>query len=93
MVGGAASIGMMAGLALTPDKSTRAGFDAPAGTVGFQCREACFRNGLVMRHVGDRMIISPPLVLSRAETDMLIERAWRALDEAMSWAKAEGLMA
>jgi putrescine aminotransferase len=45
-----------------------------------------------MRHVGDRMIISPPLVISEGEIDTLIERAWRSLDEAERQVRAEGLM-
>ena len=45
-----------------------------------------------MRHVGDRMIISPPLVISEAEIDMLVERAWKALDECHAALKEKGLM-
>ncbi len=45
-----------------------------------------------MRHVADRMIISPPLILSTDEIDILIERAWKALDEAHARLKDEGLM-
>ncbi|MDJ0626991.1 MAG: aspartate aminotransferase family protein [Rhodobacter sp.] len=93
MVGEAKSFGMLGGLQLTPDKRTRAAFDAPAGTVGLRCREICFRNGLVMRHVGDRMIISPPLVITAAEIDLLVERAWASIDEACDQIKADGLFA
>ena len=57
--------GMMGSIALTPNKETRAPFAADAGTVGLKCREHCFANNLVMRHVGDRMVISPPLVITR----------------------------
>ena len=45
-----------------------------------------------MRHVGDRMIISPPLVITPAEIDTLIERATRALDETHALARDQGLM-
>ena len=45
-----------------------------------------------MRHVGDRMIISPPLIITKAEVDILIQRANRALDEAMEKIIHEGLM-
>jgi putrescine aminotransferase len=34
----------------------------------------------VMRAVRDTMIISPPLVMERAQIDELIEKAWRCLD-------------
>jgi len=91
MVGEAKIVGLMGSLALTPHKESRAKFAAEAGTVGYLCRERCFANGLVMRHVGDRMIISPPLVITKSEVDLLIERAWKSLDEGMAAAKAAGL--
>jgi putrescine aminotransferase len=91
MVGEARIKGLMGSLALTPDKASRAKFKADAGTVGYLCRERCFANNLVMRHVGDRMIISPPLIISKAEIDLLIERAWKSLDEGMQAAKDAGL--
>jgi len=91
MVGEAKIVGMMGSIALTPNKETRAAFAAEAGTVGYICRERCFANNLVMRHVGDRMIISPPLVMTREEVDILIERAIKSLDEGMARVKDEGL--
>jgi len=48
------------------------------------------RNGLVMRAVGDTMIISPPLIISRDEIDILVERATRALDETAHILRKEG---
>ena len=65
LVGEARIVGMMGSIALTPDKTSRAKFASEPGAVGYICRERCFANNLVMRHVGDRMIISPPLVISR----------------------------
>ncbi|WP_163848128.1 aspartate aminotransferase family protein [Pseudooceanicola aestuarii] len=91
MVGEARIVGMMGSLALTPDKTRRAKFAADAGTVGYMVRERCFANNLIMRHVGDRMIISPPLVITRAEIDELITRARRSLDEGMAAVKEAGL--
>jgi putrescine aminotransferase len=83
----------MGGLAMTPDKASRAKFASEAGTVGLRCREHCFAGGLVMRHVGDRMIISPPLVITKTEIDTLCERAWKALDETLASITQDGLMA
>ncbi len=91
MVGEAKIVGMMASIALTPNKDKRAKFAAKEGTVGYITRERCFANNLVMRHVGDRMIISPPLVITKAEIDELIARATKSLDEAYERVKAEGL--
>ena len=91
MVGEFSGVGMMGSLALTPDKDSRAPFASDPGTVGFICRERCFANNLVMRHVGDRMIIAPPLVMTPDEIDILATRARKALDEAYQIVKDKGL--
>lgn len=84
--------GMMGSLPLTPNKDTRAKFAADAGTVGYICRERCFANNLVMRHVGDRMIVSPPLVITPEEIAEFMKRAKAALDETYATLKAEDLL-
>ncbi len=91
MVGEAKLVGLMGSIALTPDKARRAKFASETGTVGYKTRERCFANDLIMRHVGDRMIISPPLIIQPEEIDELIRRAWKSLDEAYAIVKAEGL--
>jgi len=78
LVGEARGLGMLGALELVKDKRTRERF-ANQG-VGMLCREHCFRNGLVMRAVGDTMIISPPLVIREAEIDELIDKARLCLD-------------
>jgi putrescine aminotransferase len=72
-------VGLMAGIALVYDKATRADF--PEGIdVGSICRDHCFENGLIMRATGSRMILSPPLVISRTEVDELFDKAKRCFD-------------
>lgn len=80
LVGGVNVSGMMASLPMTPHKESRAKFAGDVGTVGYMCREHCFANNLVMRHVGDRMIISPPLVITPDEIEIFASRAKKALD-------------
>ena len=92
LVGEAKVIGLMGSLALTPHKETRAPFKAEAGTVGLICRDHCFSSNLVMRAVWDRMVISPPLIISESEIDLLIERAVGALDKTLADVKAQGLL-
>lgn len=74
LVGHIEGVGLMAGMALVQDKASRTPFpeDANAGLV---CRDHCFENGLIMRAVGDRMVLAPPLVISRSEVDELCEKA------------------
>ncbi len=92
LVGEAKIIGMMASIALTPDKASRADFAAEKGTVGFICRDRCFANNVIMRSVGDRMIISPPLSMTCEEIDILIARARKSLDECYEILKADDLL-
>ena len=92
LVGEAKLVGLMGSIALTPHKASRAKFASEAGTVGYRCRERCFANNLIMRHVGDRMIIAPPLVITPEEIDILIARAKKSLDECHAGLRAEGLL-
>jgi putrescine---pyruvate transaminase len=92
LIGEASVLGMMGSIQMTPDKAARAGFSAGPGTAGLICRDRCFANGLVMRHVGDRMIISPPLILTPENIDTLMARVTRSLDETHAALKADGLL-
>ncbi|MEM7243341.1 MAG: aspartate aminotransferase family protein [Pseudomonadota bacterium] len=92
LVGEARISGFMGALALTPDKTTRAEFKADKGTVAIICRDRCYENGLVMRQVGDQMIISPPLILEKSDIDKLIDRCGTSLDECYKIAGEKGLL-
>jgi putrescine---pyruvate transaminase len=92
LVGEASIVGMMASIALTPDKEARAKFASEPGTVGLICRDHSFANNLIMRHVGDRMVVSPPLVITPDEIDIMISRIRTALDKCHAELLAKGLM-
>ncbi|MFT5140243.1 MAG: putrescine aminotransferase [Lysobacterales bacterium] len=77
--GEARSIGLVGAIEIVNDKTDRIRFDEDLNA-GTRCRDFCFQNGLVMRAVGDGMIVSPPLVISEAQVDELVEKAWRCLD-------------
>ena len=80
LVGGMNQSGMMGSLPLTPHRESRAKFASERGTVGLMCRDHCFANNLVMRHVGDRMVVSPPLIITPEEIEVMKTRAKVALD-------------
>jgi putrescine aminotransferase len=79
LVGQAQTCGLMGALVLVQDKARGTAFPEEH-EVGMVCRKHCFANGLVMRAVGDRMIIAPPLVITRAQIDEMIELIRRCLD-------------
>jgi putrescine aminotransferase len=79
LVGEARSLGMVGALELVKDKKTRERFST-TGATGALCRDFCVKNGIVMRAVGETMIISPPLVITRDEIDELVAKARKSLD-------------
>jgi putrescine aminotransferase len=79
LVGEARCAGLVGAIELVSDKSTRARYPAAKG-VGETCRDTCVEQGLVMRHVRESMIVSPPLVITKPQLDELVEKARRALD-------------
>lgn len=78
LVGEVRGVGLLGAIELVKDKATRERYVGKGA--GMICRTFCFDNGLIMRAVGDTMIISPPLVISFAEIDELVEKARKCLD-------------
>jgi putrescine aminotransferase len=79
LVGLTETLGLVAGLVLVKDKTSYGAFDEKIGA-GMICRRHCFEQGVVMRAVGDRMIIAPPLVMTTDEIDRMLATIRRALD-------------
>ena len=80
IVGEARIEGLMGAIELTNDKAKRSRFPSDFNT-GALCRDISIKNGLVMRAVGDSMIIAPPLVINHEQIDELVDKARTSLDE------------
>ena len=89
LVGDVETCGLMGALLLVKDKSNLTMFDADVA-IGMVCRNHCFANGLIMRAVGNRMIVAPPLVISRAQIDQMLALIRRCLDLTLADARREG---
>lgn len=89
LIGEAQTCGLMGALQIVKDKSSCEGFD-PSLEVGMLCRAHCFGNGIVMRAVGDRMIVAPPLVITREQIDEMAELIRRCLDLTLADIKQRG---
>ncbi|MDO8906304.1 aspartate aminotransferase family protein [Hydrogenophaga sp.] len=89
LVGAAETCGFVAGLVIAKNKATREMFD-PALGVGMICRGHCFKNGLIMRAVGDRMIIAPPLVMTREQIDEMMGLIRLCLDATLDDLRVAG---
>ncbi|MFO7855191.1 MAG: aspartate aminotransferase family protein [Paracoccaceae bacterium] len=79
LVGEARTKGFLGALELVQDKRTGARFPASAAA-GTRARDLAVQHGLVMRAVGDTLVISPPYVITEDELDDLADRARRTLD-------------
>ncbi len=92
LVGSAETCGFTAGLVLVRNKKRLECF-AEDLSVGMICRKHCFSNGLIMRAVGDRMIIAPPLTMTHAQIDEMVTLILRCLDLTYQEVKEKGLLA
>ncbi len=79
-VGDVRGVGLMLGIEMVAKQSTKATLqkssDLPA-----RIAKACYRRGLMVRVSGPNLILSPPLVISRAELDYLCDTLEAAFDE------------
>lgn len=78
LVGEARLLGLMGAIELVEKGRVR--FDKDL-KMGERCRDLAIEHGLVMRAVGDTLIIAPPLVITRSEVDELVGIADRVLTE------------
>ena len=89
LVGDAETCGLMGALLLVKDKAHGTAF-ADSVEIGMVCRGHCFANGLIMRAVGNRMIIAPPLVITRAQVDEMVALIRLCLDLTLADAHRQG---
>jgi putrescine---pyruvate transaminase len=93
LVGEAQTCGLMGALLLVKHKTATGGWGLafpPEREIGMVCRGHCFREGLIMRAVGDRMIIAPPLVITRAQIDEMVALIRRCLDLTLADVRKNG---
>ena len=87
LVGEVRGVGLLTGMEMVADKATRAAFD-PARNVGATVDKHARVHGLITRFIGDRIAVSPPLVVTESEIDDIAARLGRALDDACAELRA-----
>ena len=91
LVGEARGIGLIGALELVRDRDTRASFDSKASVGAYLVRRAQ-HHGVILRNMaGDVIAFSPPLVITEAEIDTLVERTRLALDDTLAMVRERGL--
>ncbi len=90
LVGEAKGVGLIGGLELVKDKSTKENFGPEVATF---CGDACLRHGIILRPcAGRRMAFCPPLIIEEPEIEMLFDGFEKALDDTLAHVRASGLM-
>lgn len=79
LVGEIRGVGLLHAVELVRDRASRRLFE-PAGAVGLRCLAHCFDEGVIVRAVRDAMCFCPPLVITRAEIDEMVEKTRKAID-------------
>ena len=80
IVGEVRTEGLIGAIELVQDKAARRHFE-PEGLAGGICRDICFANNLILRATRDAMVFSPPLVITRAEIDLFVDKTKACIDE------------
>lgn len=85
IVGDARGIGLIGAIELADDPAQRKPFDPKRG-VGAYFVSRAQAHGLIVRVLsGDVIAFSPPLIISEAEIDTLLERTTLALADTLTW--------
>ena len=79
LVGEARSLGLIGAVEIVAEKGTnrRHGKGGQAGPI---VRDACIARGLMVRAIRDSIVMSPPLVITHAEIDRIVDTIAAALD-------------
>ncbi|WP_306120523.1 MULTISPECIES: aspartate aminotransferase family protein [unclassified Roseitalea] len=83
LVGEVRSFGLVAAIEIVRDRDTRERF-APAGHAPTLVRDHAIEGGIMMRAVGETMILSPPLIWTPQTIDTAVDRIRSALDAAVA---------
>ena len=91
-VGEVRGVGLLAAVEFVADREYKIGFDPELG-IGQRVAAACFERGLIVRAMpaGDTIGFSPPLVVTSAEIDEIVEITGGAVAEVFDGLAAEGV--
>ena len=80
-VGEVRGVGLIAAVELVEDKASR----APATEMAKRVTQLCQDDGLIVRNVaGCALAVCPPLIITRAQVDEIVDKLTRAIDAALA---------
>ena len=91
IIGDVRGKGMLLGIELVQDRETKAVFD-PGRNANFTLADHAYENGLILyprRPVngirGDHLLVAPPLITTKEEADIILDRLDTALERTETW--------
>ncbi len=81
IVGEVRSLGLIGAVEIVRQPGTNLRFGDKEGTAGTVLRDRCIANGLMVRAVRDSIVVCPPLIITEAEIDRLVEIFDKSLTE------------
>jgi len=83
IVGDIRGVGLLARVELVKDQKSRKPFEHP-GTVGGKVQKLALEKGIIFRNVNDILTFSPPLVLSKAQADFIVDIVDESIREVLN---------
>lgn len=81
LVGEVRSLGLIGAVEIVSKPGTNERFTGKEGKAGPVVRDACIRNGLMVRGIRDSIVMCPPLIVTRDEIDRIVDIIARSLRE------------
>jgi 4-aminobutyrate--pyruvate transaminase len=91
LVGEARGVGLIGALQLVTDKANRTVLPAAAG-IGPLIQARAMERGIIIRASPDAVFVCPPLIITKAEIDELLDGVSAALDDGLAEAEKQGLL-
>jgi 4-aminobutyrate--pyruvate transaminase len=91
LVGEARGVGLIGAVHLVADKASRAPLP-PAAGIGPLIQQSAMDRGLLIRAAPDAVYVCPPLIITRAEIDELVDALKAALDDGYAEAGRRGVV-
>ena len=82
--------GLIAAVELVADKAVKARFPVP-GKIGAYLAQRAQHHGIITRNIGDAIAFCPPLIISKAEIQSIVDRFERALVETEYWYSSQAV--
>ena len=82
IVGEVRSLGLIGAVEIVSKKGTNQRFTGEEGKAGPVVRDLCIKNGLMVRGIRDSIVMCPPLIITKAEIDRIVDTIGRSLREA-----------